>query len=76
MSEHQPQRQQADGTWAPAEPIPYTDGIDWEVYGKGRERRAIAYWHDKEVATVSPGPLFRLRLELAHRRAKRAQATR
>lgn len=65
------QRQQADGSWAPAEPLPWDDRVDWEVYGRGRERRAVAYWRDQELGRVGTGAFFGLRLRLAHRRLTR-----
>lgn len=65
-------RQDPDGAWRPAEPIPYADGIDWEVHGTGRQRSAVAYWHDQELAHVRAGRFFRIRLVLAHRRLLKA----
>jgi hypothetical protein len=67
-------RQNPDGTWTPAQPIPYTDTIDWEIHGHGRQRHGFAYWHGRELAQVRPGRYFRLRLLLAHRRLTRAGA--
>lgn len=71
-TEGKPQRQQADGTWVEAEPIPYTDTIDWEIYGKGRDRdhyEAVAYDEDVCVAVVRSRwkPLLWLRLTLKNR---------
>jgi hypothetical protein len=66
------QQQRPDGSWGPAEPLPWADQIDWEVSGKGRERRAVAYWHTTQLATVEPGPLFGLRLRWAARRLARS----
>jgi len=65
------QQQRPDGSWGPVEPLPWFDQIDWEVSGKGRERRAVAYWHATELARVESGPLFGLRLRLAARRLAR-----
>jgi hypothetical protein len=67
----QPKQQRPDGSWGPAESLPWSDQIDWEVYGKGRERRAVAYWHATELARVDPGPWFGLRMRLASRRLAR-----
>jgi hypothetical protein len=66
------EQQQPDGSWVPVEPVPYTDTIDWEVGGRGRQRTAEAYWHDRLLARVPAGRFFRLRLALAHRRLVRA----
>jgi hypothetical protein len=68
-------QQNPDGSWTPAAPIPYTDTIDWEISGRGRNRHGRAYWHDRELAQVRPGRWFRLRLILTHRRLLRAQRT-
>jgi hypothetical protein len=66
-------RQNADGTWSPAEPVGWFDTIDWEVTGRGRDRAGIAYWHATELARVRPGAFFGLRLRLAHRRLVRGR---
>lgn len=66
-------QQNSDGSWSPAVAIPYTDTIDWEVGGRGRQREGVAYWHDQELARVAPGRFFRVRLILAHRRLVRAR---
>jgi hypothetical protein len=65
------QQQRPDGSWGPATPLPWFDQIDWEVYGKGRERRAVAYWHATELARVDSGPLFGLRMWWTGRRLAR-----
>ena len=67
------QQQQADGSWQAIESIPFTDTVDWEIYGKGKERRAVAYWHADKLAEVGPGKWFRLRLWFAHRRLMRTR---
>lgn len=45
------QRQNADGSWSPAEPIGYQPGLDWEVYDRapGLRSRHVAKLFDKEV---------------------------
>jgi hypothetical protein len=65
------QQQRPDGSWGPAAPLPWADQVDWEIYGRGRRRRAIAYRHATELTQVGPGPLFRLRLAIASRRLTR-----
>jgi hypothetical protein len=66
------QQQRPDGSWGPAEPLPWFDQIDWEVHGKGRERRAVAYWHATELARVDPGSWFGLRMWRTRRRLARS----
>lgn len=56
------QRQNPDGSWTEAQPIPWADTIDWEIRGRGRQREARAYWHEHELALVPPGRAFRLRM--------------
>lgn len=63
-------RQNPDGSWSPAEPIPWQPGIDWEVYGKrGEKQTAIAYDGPTELARVTGrGLAFRFRMWRANRR--------
>jgi hypothetical protein len=69
VSTHQ---QRPDGSWGPVEPLPWFDQIDWEVHGKGRNRRAVAYWHATELARIDPGPWFSVRLWWTGRRLTRS----
>jgi len=67
-------QQNPDGSWGPAEPLPYAPGIDWEISGRGRGRVAVAYWKDQQLAVVPAGRLFGLRLRLCHRALRRLVA--
>ncbi len=69
-------RQQPDGSYAPAEPMAYVPGIDWEVgtvwRGQAGARRryfeATAYDGPDEIAATSARtmPALRVKMLVAH----------
>jgi hypothetical protein len=54
------ERQNPDGTWSPAEPLPYSPGVDVELSG----RRAPLEWSAYRGSTKVGGGLIRTRLGL------------
>ncbi len=66
-------RQRDDGTWEPADPLPWQPGIDWEVYGKnGEQQTAVAYSGPTELARITGrGLLLRVQVWHTHRRLAR-----
>lgn len=64
-------QQQPDGSWAPAQPMGWQPGIDWEVTGTGRQRWGTAYLRNVVLASVPPGRFFRLRMARTDHRLRR-----
>ena len=79
------QKQNPDGSWSPAEPVPWQGGplsVDWEVTKVHDARRgrngwlAEGYHHADHVADVRARTRFRLNLRMrrAARRWRRTQS--